>query len=395
MENKTKTRRQTPFWNLYIGELKKSIFIPFLIGIIVVYLILLIVTHTMFNSLVDIRQDEYEGHGIENTSINLSMPQDSFLPNNFDSAYNYALSNAYQEDGTYIFKSEADIDLALSFSDKAKKEIDQQKKEEGIKFYSYHSSDPYYALKVKVNTLKAIKANYMNKKIEISSDNGRGIFSMFSGGEKYYDFYKMASSMLIGLVIIYGVVIAARSYSTEFRSGTIKMLMVRPITRNQLTTAKLLATVTNVTFVYVVVSMMTLLTSLKYGRGGNLTLFSFNAGAFSLVPASTVVLYTLLLDYVSLLSWTLLSFAISTLSKHLVPGIVAYVFLPIVGTILHFIGLDLVDISTNMTWAPFLSGNSGPPAIYSNFFITLAFWSIYVIGSTVLTYFIVNKRDLA
>ena len=173
------------------------------------------------------------------------------------------------------------------------------------------------------------------------------------------------------------------------------MLMVRPITRNQLTTAKLLATVTNVTFVYVVVSMMTLLTSLKYGRGGNLTLFSFNAGAFSLVPASTVVLYTLLLDYVSLLSWTLLSFAISTLSKHLVPGIVAYVFLPIVGTILHFIGLDLVDISTNMTWAPFLSGNSGPPAIYSNFFITLTFWSIYVIGSTVLTYFIVNKRDLA
>ena len=137
----------------------------------------------------------------------------------------------------------------------------------------------------------------------------------------------MASSMLISIISIYGVVVAARAYSTEFRAGTIKILMVRPITRNQLTTAKLCAVVTNVTFVYIVVSMITLLTSFRYGRGGGLTLFSFNAGAFSLAPAGTIVVYIMLLDYISLLSWTLFSFAVSTLFKHLVLRIVAYMFL--------------------------------------------------------------------
>ena len=45
-----------------------------------------------------------------------------------------------------------------------KKAIDAQK-ESRIKFYIMHMRDPYYALKVKVNTLKEIKENHMNKRL--------------------------------------------------------------------------------------------------------------------------------------------------------------------------------------------------------------------------------------
>ncbi len=393
MKNKINKRKQTPFWNLYKGELKKTVFLPFLIGIIIVYLILLLITHGTFYSFVQ----EYDKYDEPQESYNMEdfikeMPDFE----NFDAAYLYVVESASLGDGTYIFKNVGDIDKALSLADKAKKEIDKEKKEEGIKFYVYHfTSDPYYALRLKVNTLKEIKAKHMNKRIKVLSNYG-GIFSMFAtGSTNYYDFYKMASSMLIGLITVYGVVIAARSYSTEFRSGTIKILMVRPITRNQLTTAKLCATVTNVTFVYVVVSLLTFFTSLKYQGDNTLTLFSFNAGAFTLAPAGMMVFYIMLLDYLTIISWVLFSFAVSTLSKHLVTGIVSYLFLPLIGTILHLIGLDVIDISTNMSWSPFLGGNEGPTPTYGNFFITLVFWTIYVIGSTVLTYYVVNKRDLA
>ena len=121
MENKTKIKKQTPFWNLYKGEVKKSISIPFLIGIIVVYLILLLVTHTMFNSLVRVMDVVEEASSdTEGMPEGLYMPEGFMEPENFDAAYDIALYKALQSDGTYIFKSEADIDLALNFSNSEK-----------------------------------------------------------------------------------------------------------------------------------------------------------------------------------------------------------------------------------------------------------------------------------
>lgn len=392
-------RRQTNFGMLYLGELKKTIFVPFTIGVIVVYLILLLVLHLMFNSLAVSTSTVHVAVKQSNVNIEqMKMPSDMdlhLIPKNFDEAYALTMTNARQQDGTYIFRSKEDIDLTLGFAKDAKADIRKQQRKEGIKFFATNQTDPYYALREKVNTLKVIKTKYIDKNIELKMSGSPAFFSIFGQDSlKYYDFYKLASGMLVAIIMIYGVVIGSRSYTTEFRSGSIKMLMVRPITRNQLTSAKILAVVTNVTVVYFITSLFTLLTGLRYGKGGSMTLFAFNASNFSLAPAGMIVLYSILIDYLAVISWTLLCFSIATITKNMIIGLVSYIFLPLLSTILHFIGVDLVSVATNMSWSAFLSGGT-PQAIFSNFFITLVFWAIYVIGSVVLTYYIVNKRDLA
>ena len=203
-------------------------------------------------------------------------------------------------------------------------------------------------------------------------------------------------SSLVFLVIIYGAIAAGSSYPDEFRQGTVKLLLLRPVTRNALTGAKLLAALTHVSAAYFICFLVSLGVSYAVFPVAHAdTLFMFNGGAITVADNAAQIGIAFACNYVTVLVYTAIAFSIGALSRNKVFAIVTPVILiEVLGAILSMSGLGRFFIADAADWSKF-AGLGSSLTGGSNFFISLAVTVLYTGGLLAAAFLVVDKKDVA
>lgn len=207
------------------------------------------------------------------------------------------------------------------------------------------------------------------------------------------------TSVLISLITVFSIIVAAGSVSKEFSWGTIKLLMIRPVSRSKMLLSKYLST-----FQYSLELMIILLVS-SFLIGGlffgfqqlDTNFLIYDEGKIQEVNPVIYILQTYGLNCISLLVMTTLAFMISTLfrSSSIAIG---------VSIALVFTGGTIVTIFSKFEWVKYiLFANTdlnqyihGTPLQEGmSLEFSLAVVAVYYLLFLLLTWIPFNKRDIA
>lgn len=234
-----------------------------------------------------------------------------------------------------------------------------------------------------------------------------------NGTANAFDFVYFGLEIISFIVIIFTVVISAGMLAGEQTNGTLKLLLIRPYSRNKILTSKLLASLIFAS-IFLLFSTIVLFLIGLFTMGANFTpmLCIFNATSpFVVSPVVTLLIYLLCLMF-KVFIYILLSLAISAIFRSNVAAvgisIVLYFLLSIFGTIFSgsywygFLPLSNLDLFKYFGGAFIATGNISPisiifssPMFYGGSFlysilITLGIGLIIAIT----TYLIFKKREI-
>lgn len=211
------------------------------------------------------------------------------------------------------------------------------------------------------------------------------------------DFAMSYFSIVLSILIVYSIVAMAGLYVDEYKNGTIKLIMLRPITRNQLTLAKILAMFTALLGLLGVTTLIGYLYGLAAYGSVSTTQFLvlFNARHVSVMTYGGYVFINMLFGAVSLLTYGLLSFTLGTLFRKKTPAILIgfVIMLGIISTLLSLIDLERFLLSTNIDLGSYFGLSYSVPA-KANFFIAMPMLLLYSALMYFGTFFVTNKRDI-
>lgn len=352
------------FGNLFLGELKKILRPKTLIILAVVFVIFFVMFAVMYNVNIEeaIRSALEQSEGVE-------------LEEYMDILYN----------NNDIFKQTTpeNIDVYI--------ETYQQAYNESVK--SGLDTDFYH--KGMVTMLKYIKDNGLyGQDLKIAGYNEfESIFE--TSAESFATTY---FSTVVTILTIFALVSMVGLYGDEYNSGTIKLVMMRPITRNRLTFAKLLAMYT------VLITLLGASTLISYlyglaafgGAPKSQVLVLFNAVKVLKMSFSGYIFFTMVLSAISLLTTALLAFTLGTAIRKKTPAILLglAVGLGIIASVLSFMGIERFLFSTNLNLSIYFGLSAGVP-YKGNFFIGLPMLIVYSAVLYFALFFVANKRDLA
>lgn len=357
------------FSNLYFGEVKKLIRPKTLIVLAIIVV--------LFVTLYAITYESMIKGSMGQEIIDQGTGEEPGIPDIFSS--------------NRINISEAEIDTVLAVARQNYEEIKTQATNSD--FYLKSSMDYVFAAKANVEALEYIKEHKLyGIDVEIHSD-----MSLFSD-KSAEGFMKSMFSILLSIMMIYGVIIGSGSYAQEMKTGTLKMLFMRPITANKLTTAKLLAMFTMTTFILLFTSLLAYLYGLlRFGAAeSQKILVVFNASTAFMSTKSLMLFFSMMLGVLQVFSYSVFAFALGSLTRNrvlaTVVGILINLGLPAMLLTLLKMGRFLFSLSMNFG-SYFGTGGAIPGG--SDFFIALPVYLAYMAIFLVSTYVIINKRDLA
>ncbi|MFT4416551.1 ABC transporter permease [Fredinandcohnia humi] len=208
-----------------------------------------------------------------------------------------------------------------------------------------------------------------------------------------------ATVYLVEIISIFAIIVAAGSISKEFSWGTIKLLMIRPVSRTKILLSKYLST-----FVYVI-ELLLLLFILSFLIGGilfgfdhiNTSILTYSEGK---VLEENPVLYILKsygLNSISLFIMTTFAFMISTLfrSSALAIGLsitLTFVGSTIVGIFAKYEWVKYI-LFTNVNLNQYIDGSQVLHGMTMKFSIIMLL--IYYVMFILLTWIPFKKRDIA
>ncbi|HKL73675.1 MAG TPA: ABC transporter permease subunit [Clostridia bacterium] len=277
------------------------------------------------------------------------------------------------------------------------KDVTSENVDQKIAYYEdlYNSSinqqdgmDYYY--KGVVSILDFVKANDLYGQ----NLNLAGYGGMNASAENFALSY---FSTVLGILIIFAVVAMVSLYADEYQKGTIKLIMLRPVTVNQVTIAKIIAMFT----VLLALLGITTLIGFLYGLAafGSIsmtnTIVLFNARTVWQMTYGGYVFLVMLLGTFSLFSYGILAFALGTILKKKTPAILIglVVLLGIISGLLSFIGIDRFMFSNVNDLSQFLGINYSLP-YKANFFIAMPMLIVYNAIMYFSVFFVTNKRDI-
>lgn len=229
-----------------------------------------------------------------------------------------------------------------------------------------------------------------------------------------FDYSYFALRLCTFFITIYIVVLAAGTIAGEQSAGTLKLLAIRPYSRNKLLSAKICAVLAIGAILIGVSSLASLVVGgVTYGFNFTNILAVFNSNKAFLINPLVLYFISMLTMFVEIMFYALLSVFISTVFKSNV-GAVS------IATLIFFISLVLNVISVNvpaMGLIPFVNvnffkyfgsaflANSGKngllqmiltPTVFagSNFWISLLLYTLTTVIVVVVTHVIFNKRDI-
>ncbi|MDR3186347.1 MAG: ABC transporter permease [Christensenellaceae bacterium] len=199
--------------------------------------------------------------------------------------------------------------------------------------------------------------------------------------------------ILIVAVVIYGLVLGASAIASEIKDGTMKLVLLRPLTRNQLVGAKLLATVTYVVAVHMCVFILCLILShIVYEKDQTKTLYLFNSSVVYLAPRSALIGISYFVTLLSLLSKTVLAFSIGTITRNRIIGIAVPLLEPILASMLSILNTTVRNLSFSVViqWFDFFTVINT-----NNFYVSFPMLILYIGGLILGAFIVFKKRDIS
>lgn len=229
-----------------------------------------------------------------------------------------------------------------------------------------------------------------------------------------YDFMYYTLELFSFIIIIYCVVIGSNMIAGEQSNGTLKLLAIRPYSRNKLLTSKILATAF---FMIIFVSLSSVITFIAgaaiYGMDSLPILMIFDASkAFVVSPLFMILVYILSL-IVRIFVYICIAFAISTIFKSHVGATTISILCYFVTLIFAFfladkpifkyIPLNNIDFFKYLGGGTFVNSSGisisnlfvSPILPDTGFLFSLIMLAISVITILTTTYVVFNKRDIA
>ncbi len=353
------------FGRLYAGEVKK-LFRPKAMIILSVVLLLLLVAYAIFYNLV----------GTVTQMLSETVDIDGVQVPGFTQDYTF---------------SEETIDAAITMQEGTVAELEEAYKTEK-NGYNYYAT--MFSEKSKLVALKYIKENNLYGK----DARFLGVNYTIGGANLTADgFVRDYMSVVTSVISIYIIVIGAGLLADEYKNGTIKLLLTRPISKSQLITAKYLASLT------VALGMASLFAFIGYIYG----LIAFTSEAttpvYLVFNASSVVKSTVgaylfgefFLNLMRIAVMGMIAYFIGTVTRKKTTGIIVTIIIHIgiISAILGLLPVQIALLLPNMKLMDYFVPSAAVP-IYGNFFLSLAIYVVYVAAVTFGLYFAVNKRDV-
>lgn len=347
--------------NLFVGELRKNVKKSAIIGVSVALVVLLVAAAGIYNLMHNTLKE------IINSALQESGQESAMLPE--DEGYAIGkeqLDREIEEYEQYV----SELQAAYKKDKKMYGELFRAKNT--LNVLKYAQKNGYYDKDVRI-----LGYNY-----DVSSLNAEGLVSVYS-------------SMAGIVILIYGIVLAAGIFANEYKSGTIKMVMTRPIRKNALTTAKLLTVYATTTVLY----LTSVLIAYVYGAiafGTEATepvLYGFNAMSAGKSTAGAFAFADVFMTLVQIWVVTTVSFALGTITRKYAIGLLSLliVFLNI-GGLLNTIGVTAFLLSNSFDLLCFFG--MGSIVRNGNFFLSLGIMIFWTAAALVGTYVVTKKRDV-
>lgn len=353
----------TMFGNLYKGELRKAFNIKTAIIFLVIFVVGLAIITPLFKLLDVAVDDELFDYDEELASV----------------------SDIYTEESVNLELGLLKVQLA---------ELKAEKEKLGYDYYR-SETDMIFYVETRIAELEFIRDNALYGEPLATYLGGYGV----SGGENIGftadDYINTAFQLFFLLWWIYALVVGAGSFADEYKNRTLKLLLMRPVTRNQVTSAKLLATLTVVTVAYAVMGLA--IVALGYSVfdiSHTATVFSFNGGAFTVQDRNASVPIVFALYYIPVATMAVLGFTIGALTRKRTLGIVVPILANALSSIFTVAGVGRFFIVDAMDFMQF-AGVSDSVTAGGNAFISLGVLVVYLSALIVGTYAYVNRRDVA
>lgn len=361
------------FGKLYLGEIKKQMRPKAIITLAIFFVIFFVLFAVIYN--IDI-ENIISNETITTTDENgetVEMPADEFL------------QTVLNQSNVFFGVTAENIDERIAAAQSnlnAAKEYDKANK-----------TNTAYTAKSELAVLNYLKENNLS-----GADVAVEGASNYLGLNTAEGFVSTYFETLVLILSIYGIVMAAGIFADEYKNGTIKLLMMRPITRNQLTLAKLLATYS------IVLGYLGIMSLIAYAYGAiafkNVSkvavLMVFNGKHILQSTAGGVVMIKMILTAIRLLSLVTASFAIGTILRKKTIGIIAsfIIMFGIISMIFTAFKLQILTLSANYNLNMYFS-YGGSTMRFGNFYISLAVLVCYWAAMLVSTFLVVQKRDIA
>lgn len=369
-------------FNLFKGEIRKTVKKRTILGFSITFVAVLVLVAILFNFMMKLIEDvtssdEFsdmmeEMEGMEG----IDMGDIEFLQNEFYTT-GYLSEKELREMIVVVKERYAKIEKAYSENKKA-------------------NYADFYEVKSELAVLEyALENGYYDKPVYILGMNCEALSGISEKGSAE-SFVGLYSAIIAIIVLIYGIVTGAGLYTNEYKSGTIKLLMVRPITKNRLTSAKLLSMLSLLTVMYLVPTFIGFIYSaIVYGTDASVpVLYSFNGAFASEGTIGGMSFGTVFAQWVQILVLATVSFSVGTITKKTNVGIiVAMVIMLGIADMLSGFGINAFLLSTSLDFMAYFGVNSSVPT-YGNFFIALAVSVIWTATLVVALYLVTNKRDV-
>lgn len=268
--------------------------------------------------------------------------------------------------------------------------------EDGLTLPSFLIGNREYSLTAEITAVKYIMDKELyGKSIPVFSG---GVDSMAMGESSAEGFLSLCMSLFSVIVLFYGIAIASGLIAREMKDGTLKLMLMRPISRNSVLTAKITAFISIVLVLFGGASLLSYIYGvIVYGsNGAEQVLFLFNARSASMSNVSTAVLVSFLSSCIQIVSLGLFALAVGTVSKNRTVGLVLGVLLSLgAGSIITSIfSIDAFTFTHSVAFLGYFGLGSGIP-VHGNFWIAFPLYVVYMAVFVVGTYWIFNKRDIA
>jgi ABC-2 type transport system permease protein len=212
--------------------------------------------------------------------------------------------------------------------------------------------------------------------------------------------YVLENKELLSIVSLLTIIVAAGIVANEFRWGTIKLLLIRPITRTKILASKYVSVLIFALFTLLFVLIFSLIVgAIFFGLEGiNPSIVVEQGAGYADVSAISQILSGYGYGMVNLIMMTTFAFMISTVFRNSSLAIGTAIFLMMAGN-------TIVTIFMEKSWAKYILfantdlsqyANGGEPWVEgTSLGFSIIVLIVYFIIFQLLSWFFFNKRDIA
>ena len=356
--------------NLFVWEIKKNVKRNAIIGISVAAVVLLILFAVVYNLLADLVKDIMSG---EITTEGLEEE----------------LGGELEINGGEFF-----LDRLTKQDLEELKEITEHNVAELEKEYKKNKNayDRLFAEKsILAEVDYALAHGIYDKEARLLGLNYDGT----GDGASAEGFVTMYGSVIALVVLIYGIIYGAQTYSAEYKSGTIKLVMTRPVKKSSLTLAKLLSMYATVMVAFLVPVLISYAYgAIAFGTDASVkVIYSFNASSAGITTVGALTFGTIINNLINILVMATLSFALATVTRNSAVGIIVSLAVVLgIGGFFSSLGITAFTLSYSLDFMKYFG--VGDVVRNGNFFVSLAVVVFYLAASLVAVFLVTEKRDV-